>query len=379
MKPVLLLVNQTIGPLFSDVVSAAKNRGEVHVFKGAAYDRSTFFSRCFTWSFFSIQLAWHLIRCGQRYDRLLVVSNPPIAPLLAPFARRPYSLLLYDLYPQVLRQLHLPPFLLVPTIKLWHSLNKLVYANAERVFTLSTVMASELRPYFVNEALWSSKLTVIPPWSDKSVSRRSDQDRDLFRQQMGIPNGDLLITYAGNLGLTHPLEHLLHAASILHNNILNLPVCILIIGNGPKRSYLEQLSSYLMLTPSRLRFLDPLPFDHLPSLLSATDLTVVALDGPSASASLPSKTFSALACGAPLLALAPTNSSLASLVISHLCGLVIPPGPKASDHIVSAIVDLLANPFQLSEWSSHALASSHSYTSANADAIINAWLGESRS
>jgi glycosyltransferase involved in cell wall biosynthesis len=237
-------------------------------------------------------------------------------------------------------------------------------------------MASELRPYFGSEALLSSKVAVVPPWADASCSRCGAQERDLFRQSLGISDGELLITYSGNLGLTHPLEHLLDAASILQDSNANLPISFLIIGNGPKRPHLERLASSLVLPHSRLRFLDPLPLDHLPSLLSATDLAVVALDGPSATASLPSKTFSALACGAPLLVLAPTTSSLAMLVSSHHCGFVIPPGPDASVHIVSAIVDLLANPSRLRQWSLNALAASESYTATNADTLINIMLGE---
>ena len=36
---------------------------------------------------------------------IFFVSNPPFAPLLALVSRTPYALLLYDLYPDVLRQL----------------------------------------------------------------------------------------------------------------------------------------------------------------------------------------------------------------------------------------------------------------------------------
>jgi len=118
--PELLLVNQTVGPLFADVVAAAARRGAVTLMaggrlpsslrsslpvlrwqRGPAYRRTSAPVRLLTWGAFCLWLVWRLWR-DPGGGPLLVVSNPPLAPLLAPLARRPYSLLLYDLYPQVL-------------------------------------------------------------------------------------------------------------------------------------------------------------------------------------------------------------------------------------------------------------------------------------
>jgi colanic acid biosynthesis glycosyl transferase WcaI len=271
----------------------------------------------------------------------------------------------------VLAQLGLPPVVLAPITALWSWANRRVFASAERVFTLSDAMAAELRPAFASDALWRRKVVVIPPWADTSRLQPNPAAAAAFRHQLGIDPGHLLITYSGNLGLTHPLEPLVDAAAILPAPDVQL----LLIGEGPKRVALERRASALRSAPVCLRFLDPLPFEDLPASLSAADLAVVALDGPAASASLPSKTFSALACGTPLLALAPFSSALAQLVQFHGCGLVIEPGPAAATGLADAITALAADRSRLQLLAANAHAASRHYTPANAERLLDAWLG----
>jgi colanic acid biosynthesis glycosyl transferase WcaI len=370
------------------VVSAARARGHVTLMYGSSsvpvpegvkplsrlvYERSSAWNRLATWLGFSLQLAWHLLRHGSRYERLLVVSNPPFAPLLAPLARRPYSLLLYDLYPQVLQQLSCerrPPAPLRLLIHSWHWLNRQVYRRAERIYTLSAGMAQALQPCFVSPAEWQARVQVIPPWADADQLFPHPPASNPFRDQHHL-EGKLLLIYSGNLGLTHPLEPLLDASQRLQSL---LPLFrLLMIGEGPKRQRLEHQANGLQL--ANVCFLDPLPLDALPASLSAADLAVVALDGPAAAASLPSKTFSALACGTPLLVIAPHHSALAQLVHQHRCGLVVQPGPAAAQEIATLLTSLATQPGRLAKLAANALAASRYYTSANAGRLVDAWLG----
>lgn len=372
----VLLVNQAIGPLFEDIVRVVSALRPTVVFRGITYRRDSTFARLSSWLLYSIQLGSHLFLFGRRYRRLLLVSNPPLAPLLAPLARRPYALLLYDLYPQVLAQLQprhtLLRWLLGLMVRLWQRANRMVYARAERVFTLSEAMAAELRAAFASEAIWSSKVVVIPPWADTSQLRPIPPATNPFRRQHGLDDR-LLVTYSGNLGLTHPLEPLLEAAARLSGTVQ-----VLVIGTGPKRRALEQLACQLQLGPQAMHFLDPLPVEQLPFSSAAADLAVVALDGPAAAASLPSKTFTALACGTPLLALAPPDSALAALVRQHGCGVVVPPGPSAALALGAVITALADDPDRRRQLAAAALDASRQYTPANAERLVQEWLGAGR-
>ena len=76
-----------------------------------------------------------------------------------------------------------------------------------------------------------------------------------------------------------------------------------------------------------------------------------------AAASLPSKTFTALACGTPLVALAPTDSALAALVQQHGCGVVVPPGPTAGAELAATIISLARDPDRRRQLAAAATAS----------------------
>ena len=64
----LLLINQSVGSLFEDVVTAGERLGDVTVLQGVAYSRASAIARLLTWLLFSIQLTWHLFGKGRRYS-----------------------------------------------------------------------------------------------------------------------------------------------------------------------------------------------------------------------------------------------------------------------------------------------------------------------
>jgi len=367
-----LFVNQVVGPLFLDVIKAAEKRMPFKLFQGVLYRRAPAYMRIATWACFSVQLAWHLLLRGRSYKSLLIVSNPPFAPLLAPLAGRPYSLLLYDLYPHVLKQLGWPQLFLAPIMFIWHSLNRYIFSRAQFVFTISDSMALELLPYFATPGLWEKKVIVVSPWasaSDLLVNSSATYD---FRNEFGISG--ILLTYSGNLGVTHPLEHLLEFAYLSEKLFPSVEVHVMIIGRGSKRNALEKIAGDLHLSRCRLHFLDPLPYSKLGSALAASDLAVVAIDGPSANFSLPSKAFTAMACGKPLLAIAPKESALAKLVNCYDCGFVVEPNPRAPAVIAEIVARVSESPALLRQLSANSLLASRNYTQSNADRLIDVLL-----
>jgi glycosyltransferase involved in cell wall biosynthesis len=376
LKPILL-VNQTQNFLFDDIASSVAQRFPISSLEGPRYIRTSLLLRVFTWCAYTFKLILHLTFASRKYSKLLIFSNPPLAPLIAPLARLPYALILFDLYPLVLSQVK-PNYVLIRILftiftNFWHFLNSFIVPRAERVFVLSTAMASELRQYFSSDSIWADRVVVIPPWADTTTMLPSPVAADEFRTKFSIDG--FLVTYSGNLGLTHPLEFLLEASALLINSSLSSRIQILFIGCGPKRNSLESQARELQLPQTSLRFLNPLPYNDVPASLSAADIAVVALDSLSASASLPSKTFNALACGTPVLALAPESSALSQLILKHNCGFVIEPGPDAPQNIADFLCELAANPDQLQKLSDNALLASCCYTSSNASSIADKWLG----
>ena len=165
----ILLINQTIDPFFEDISNLLSKNYKIKIFKGIKYRRNFFIGRLITWIIYTIQLFIHLSFFKKRYEKILVVSNPPITQFVVGLFGIPFSILVYDLYPNVLSKLQLPN-LIFNLIKIfWEFLNSKVYHKAEYIFTLSDAMSNELRIYFNSKKNWKEKVKSIYPWVNQSL------------------------------------------------------------------------------------------------------------------------------------------------------------------------------------------------------------------
>lgn len=377
----LLLINQSIGYLFNDVIAAAVAAGHqvtvmagtvkgtlppgVSWVKGVAYRPKSAGSRLVTWLHFSLQLGLFLIRRGHEYDRLLVVSNPPLAPMLAPLARRPYGLLLYDLYPQVLRHMgYLSSGHWL--YRIWQRLNQWTFQKASSIFTLSDGMAAELLMGLPAGRITQKEIEVIPPWANTQVVYPVTPKENQFMEEAGLI-GQFVVLYAGNMGITHPLETLIEAARYLQS----FPhIQFLMVGDGPKRIDLQRQGEGL----KNLKFLPFLPDFDFNQCLSASSIVVVTLQAEAAAVSVPSKTYNALAAGKPLLVLAGSQSEISRLVDGYQVGLRVDPNDPIA--LAKSIQQLSEQPDYAEMLSQNALHSARNFTPQLADKLIETWLGK---
>lgn len=85
-------------------------------------------------------------------------------------------------------------------------------------------------------------------------------------------DGEVIFAYVGSHGRVNRLEVILRA----HQHALawaNKPITLVLVGDGPDKPALRQL--YIELGMSNVMFLDPIPKDRVPDLLSAVDVGVV--------------------------------------------------------------------------------------------------------
>jgi len=375
----LLLINQSIGYLFRDIIAAAIASGhqvtimagsvsgdlplEVKWIKGATYRSQPAASRLITWLHFSLQLGLFLIRRGHQYDRLLVVSNPPLAPILAFLARRPYALLLYDLYPHVLRDMgHLSDSHWL--YGLWKKLNQWTLQRASTVFTLSEGMAKELMMDLPLGSITRQKVEIIPPWSNSQVIYPVPPEANRFMIEAGLTD-TFVVLYAGNMGLTHPLETLIEAARHLETSP---HIQILMVGDGPKRLALEQQAEGL----ENLKFLPFLPDPDFNQCLSAASVVVVALQAEAAAASVSSKTYNALAAGKPLLVMAGAEAETSRLVDRYGVGLRVEPSDSIA--LATAIERMASQPDYIERLGEKAQQAAQNFTPQLAEQLVASWL-----
>lgn len=275
-----------------------------NVERGPAYDRSTLGRRASSWLAFASLAAARLARVPGR-PFVLAVTNPPMLPhltwALAQARGLDYALLIWDIYPH-----HLVKLGLVQessrVVRAWHALNRRALGTAKVVITLGDGMAETLRAE-LGEWTGAPDVTVVPNWADTEVFRPREAAR-----QVGSSN-PLTVMYSGNLGATHGLDALVAAAARLRDDPR---FRFVIIGSGLGRQVLETDVAKHRLHNLELR--DAVPWSEFPKTLASADIAVVSQFPGTEHLSVPSKTYTALAVGAAILALTREDSDLARLV-----------------------------------------------------------------
>ena len=287
------------------------------------------------------------------------VSVPPMAYLLNILLPNRFSMLIWDVYPDVLKitgmkETH-------PVYKIWVNLNKKSFKKAYKLFTIGENMADLLSQYVKKE-----KILIQPIWSVFQKNERLDKQSNPFIKEHQLED-KFIVQYSGNIGLTHKVEIMIALAEKMqaYPNIL-----FQIIGRGPRKKHLEQLVLEKKL--SNCRFLPFQTDDMFPYSLSAADLGVVILDDLTAKGSVPSKSYNLMSFGIPSLYIASDDSELAAYAIKY--------GHAAcfsEQNLMDAqnfILDLYQNKTERDRYSQNALLAAGNFKRNNAEKLIAAYL-----
>lgn len=271
-----------------------------------SYDKSSSLKRILTWLVSAIQM-WLKIGVSHKGSFVLFVSNPPLATLLPLLLRNTFSLLIWDIYPDVLVNQHVVSDGNFIT-KWWRRSNKKVYNRATQVFTISEGMKNCLSAY-VDE----KKINVVPLWPDNTNLHYIEKENNQFIKDNHLDE-KFIVMYSGNLGNTHRMDVLVDVAKKFNEG----DVVFILIGEGGKKKMIEQRVkdegvNNVLLLPYQ-------PYEFLSHSLSAADIAVVTLDTESSAMSVPSKTFNMMMLGKPLVCIASIESELGNIVRKYQVG-----------------------------------------------------------
>jgi colanic acid biosynthesis glycosyl transferase WcaI len=269
-----------------------------------------------------------------RPDVVLAMSPPltlgPAARAVAVARRAPFVFNVQDVFPDVAIELGV---LRNPrVISVASALERSVYRRADAVTVLSDDLAANVTAKLPTAA--ATKVRVIPNFVDTAAITVGPTENGYRRQQ--DLQGRRVVMYAGNVGFSQSLDLVVHAARVLAEE--RPDVCFLINGSGSARPALEASGQGL----SNLRFVDMQPRERLGEVLAAADLHVVPLRRGLARSSVPSKLYSILAAGRPVLASVDEGTEVARTIGRAGAGRAVPPDdPEA---FVAALRDLLDRP-----------------------------------
>jgi glycosyltransferase involved in cell wall biosynthesis len=264
----------------------------------------------FMWAAF-----WEVDRLTRerQFDVITTASNPPVVGALGAWysGRRhiPFVYMLHDLHPDSLLSMGnftLPAW----AVRTWKSLNRYVFDRARLIVAVGPVMKERL----VRKNVPSTKVKVIHQWAHPEFSPVPGALE--ARHRLGIAERDMVVLYFGNMGPAHNLDWLLTAVESLDSD----SVTLVFIGDGVKRADLERQAREARLP--RVHFLPYQTGEAFLQVAALADLGVVTLKPGLEGLGVPSKTYSILALGRPVLAIMPRQADVARLVEEYQCGWV---------------------------------------------------------
>ena len=201
------------------------------------------------------------------------------------------------------------------------ALEKWVYGLADRIAVISDGFARNLR----EKGVPAGKVEVLPNWVDTDFLKPGPKDNPVSRRH-GL-HDKFVVMYSGTISISsnRALERVLETAKLLAGDP---DIIFVIVGEGLKKEALRKKAASLGLRNAA--FLPFQPYRDLPDLLASADVLLVPLDKEKSQLSVPSKLYTFMAAGRPILGLADPDSEVAILLREKECGLAVPPDGEAA-------------------------------------------------
>jgi colanic acid biosynthesis glycosyl transferase WcaI len=199
-------------------------------------------------------------------------------------------------------------------VRTFQYLEKFIYRVSARI----TVLSEGMKQNLMSKSVKGDKIVVIPNWADVDHIRPVSKENN-FRATHNL-SGRFVVMFAGNLGYIAVLDTVLDAAKLLSNDP---NIIFLIVGEGNAKAALVERAEMMGL--NNVRFLPTQPKEVLPEMLGAADVSLVTLNRHLGELNVPSKTYSIMASGRPVLASVPHDSEIARLIQEADCGVWVPP------------------------------------------------------
>ena len=308
----------------------------VHPFPGK--DKRSLLRRAIGFLVFSVIAGWCTLWAGgirRRVDAVVAMSPPLTLGLtawLAAIVRRTHMVFnIQDVFPDAAVQTGAITNKKIISVASW--LERVSYKRSDRIVVLSEDLqrnvVSKLPPRHHH------KVVVIPNFVD--AERIMPRSRNTsYRHELGIGD-ELVVMYAGNVGFSQSLELLIDAAEVMPQ------VTFVVNGEGSARSALEEKARHL----SNVRFSNYQPTEKVPEVLASADVHIVALRAGLGAVSVPSKTYSILAAGRPILASIDVDTEVPRILKASGAGVVV--SPDNSKAFVAALDEMLQNTEKLAE------------------------------
>lgn len=273
------------------------------------------FQRIFTSFWLIISFSMKLI-FDKNYKYVIIGSNPPFIFLMLPWLRFLFRnskifVWIFDLYPEAI-YVNVGVRNKVIT-KISNVVSRYCYSKADALIDIGPCMRNRIHEYSSKK----SDFHTLTPWSFVE-NKASIELHEMTRREL-FDEASLAILYTGTIGNAHEFENFLRLARKLRE--INASVSFCFAGFGSKY---EELRSKLTVEDTNIKLANFVNSDiELEHRISAADLMMVSLRPEWTGISVPSKFFTCIATGKPVLYSGSEDSSISNWIKKYNLGFQI--------------------------------------------------------
>lgn len=198
-------------------------------------------------------------------------------------------------------------------IKILKRLEEYVYDKSHAITTIDQVFYDTIIKRFMDE----SKLNIIPNFVNTDVYKPlvvvpTNLDRKYFPN-----NNNLKVMFAGNIGFAQDWELLIAVASKLDGQEISFYV----IGDGVQKDYL-----IAEINKNDIKNIHLIPYQDrslMPSIIAYSDLQFILMSPKTDGHGFPSKIYTIMACGKPMIVSSGANTPIVKFLEDHDCSFII--------------------------------------------------------
>ena len=219
---------------------------------------------------------------------------------------------MYDIHPDIVQATN---WIRLPRVFffLWNSVSTWIVKRAIVVVVLGAGMK---RTIVETKGSTYEKIKIIPVWARPEFGSRDCPSPDT-RNKFGIDSDETVILFSGNIGIMQPVDEILHAALKTRDKKFRF----MFLGGGVGSVRIREFARV-----NNLLNISVLPyqsFDDFKSILLESDICVVSLSEGMERLSVPSRAYTFLSAGKPIVAIMNSKSDIADLVTEWDCGWVV--------------------------------------------------------
>lgn len=305
------------GPIMSDIPSVSHVDGRITIHRGRwlRLGKEKLLPRAISFIIMTTVLSIKLLCRSRRGDKVMIATNPaslhPIVSLLKKMKGFELVVLTHDLFPENT----IPAGIFKSKKSVLYGLLMRVYdqsyARADKIIVIGRDM-KELMEAKIRRFGSLAKIRVISNWADL----------DIIHAESDVPDNQIVIQYAGNIGRVQGLKWFLD----VFRKVKDEGVEFSIWGKGVLAT---EITHYAETNHIRhVKVNGPFTRSEENGIIRQCDLCLISLAEGMYGLGVPSKAYNIMAAGKPVLYVGPENSELWRVVMENGLGFCFAPGDE---------------------------------------------------